>query len=77
MDRMYEKLTMEQNYIQKMKPSKAVKELEELHSNAELMLARTDTVFEEAYHRKYVEFLQSLNEAKKPEELTVEFCRDI
>lgn len=77
MHKIQDHLLLSKGLIEKLAPSKAVKELTEIKEQTEITLDNSQKIFEETYHLKYLEFKSYLTSLQKPEDLTKELCDNI
>lgn len=63
--------------IERTKPSLAIRELEDMKEHIENVMESTNSIFEETYMMKYVEFKNYLTQIKKPEDIVDYFVTNM
>jgi hypothetical protein len=70
MNKIQDHFILSKGLVERLCPSKAVKELTEMKERTEVTLENSEKIFEETYHLKYLEFKSYLTSLHKPEDLT-------
>ncbi len=73
----YDKIELEKVLVERTMPSEAVKELEDMAEQVELMVENTDKIFRDSYMLKYLEFKAHIVKLQKPEDVAAIFCQDM
>lgn len=70
METIYDRMMMQKSLIEKVKPSLASKQLEEMKDHIETVMQNNEKLFEETYMMKFFEFHNHIKKLDKPEKIT-------